>query len=446
MNIYDPSSLVSFKNNAGKIAVTSKNHDSYNYMLQNQQKFGQQYDTDISKLTRDDVVFGRNFLSDFEYDPNSTTNRTAVANWAKPIGAPQPVNQPTSQPVSQAASNTPLNLSSVNSIYQDTLGRGGDQEGMQYWLNQAQQNGWDNTTLRDQFTRTLGGMGYSMQDGLYRPGGYQAPQETQQGLLTRFENQGWNNDAATKLVSDYQFTQPQNQSQVSGYQTRLVAPGTLTSAQASQWSPSTFNLQSGGTVEDRLNAMLNKDSPYMQRAAGQSNMAMNRRGLSNSSMAQGAEQAAMVDAALPIASQDASAFNQLGLSNQAAENRAGSENAGALGQVNMFNASANNQAAFTNTEYQNQAARHFADAQNADQMQTAKYQLEQQLRSINNQQERQQYLDGVASELIRAGLGAGVFADQNTAANWLGMIGDVYPEMGLSVTRKMASDASADVI
>jgi hypothetical protein len=44
----------------------------------------------------------------------------------------------------------------------------------------------------------------------------------------------------------------------------------------------------------------------MQRAAAQGSMMANRRGLMNSSMAAGAAQSAMIDAALPVASQDAS--------------------------------------------------------------------------------------------------------------------------------------------
>lgn len=69
------------------------------------------------------------------------------------------------------------------------------------------------------------------------------------------------------------------------------------------------------TTTDRLNAILGSNSPLMQRAASQGHMLANRRGLLNASMAAGAAQAAMVDAATPLALQEgqvASAEHQQG--------------------------------------------------------------------------------------------------------------------------------------
>jgi hypothetical protein len=54
---------------------------------------------------------------------------------------------------------------------------------------------------------------------------------------------------------------------------------------------------------------------------------MNTRGLLNSSLAVGAGQSALYDAALPIAQQDAQTFTQAGLSNQQARNTADQFNA-----------------------------------------------------------------------------------------------------------------------
>lgn len=58
------------------------------------------------------------------------------------------------------------------------------------------------------------------------------------------------------------------------------------------------------TVESRVTRLLDKDNPYMQRAATRGAQSANRRGLLNSSIATTAVEAARIDAALPIASQD----------------------------------------------------------------------------------------------------------------------------------------------
>jgi hypothetical protein len=59
------------------------------------------------------------------------------------------------------------------------------------------------------------------------------------------------------------------------------------------------------TVAGQVEGIIAKDSPLMQQAATRARQAMNGRGLVNSSMAVGAGQAALYDAAAPIARQDA---------------------------------------------------------------------------------------------------------------------------------------------
>lgn len=58
-------------------------------------------------------------------------------------------------------------------------------------------------------------------------------------------------------------------------------------------------------VSDRITDLLKTDSPYMQQAETQAKQQANRRGLLNSSIAVQAGQAARINAAFPIASQDA---------------------------------------------------------------------------------------------------------------------------------------------
>ena len=67
-----------------------------------------------------------------------------------------------------------------------------------------------------------------------------------------------------------------------------------------------YRMTQDQTVEGRLDGLLSKDSPLMQRAATQGMQFANQRGLLNSTMASGAAQGAMIDRAMPIAQQDAS--------------------------------------------------------------------------------------------------------------------------------------------
>lgn len=72
------------------------------------------------------------------------------------------------------------------------------------------------------------------------------------------------------------------------------------------------------TVEGRVEGIIAKNSPLMQSAATRAAQQSNRRGLLNSSMAVGAGQRAVIDAAMPIASQDAqTSFQTKGLNQQA---------------------------------------------------------------------------------------------------------------------------------
>lgn len=59
-------------------------------------------------------------------------------------------------------------------------------------------------------------------------------------------------------------------------------------------------------VSGRLNTLLDESNPYIDRARTRAKQYANRRGLMNSSIAAGAGEAAAIDAALPIATADAS--------------------------------------------------------------------------------------------------------------------------------------------
>lgn len=96
------------------------------------------------------------------------------------------------------------------------------------------------------------------------------------------------------------------------------------------------------TVSGQLDAMLGKDSSYINRARAGATQYANSRGLVNSLMAAGAGEGAAIDAAMPIASQDASTYSTQRLTNQAAGNQASQFGANAANTAGQFNASEGN--------------------------------------------------------------------------------------------------------
>lgn len=89
------------------------------------------------------------------------------------------------------------------------------------------------------------------------------------------------------------------------------------------------------TVAGQVDSILASDSPLMQRARTLATQQMAQRGLVNSSMAEGAGVAAMMDRALPMAQQDANTYNAVASDNMAARNQAGLFNSGAQNQFSL---------------------------------------------------------------------------------------------------------------
>lgn len=115
-------------------------------------------------------------------------------------------------------------------------------------------------------------------------------------------------------------------------------------AQTSPYDPTlrTVNKPSE-TVAGQLDTMLGTGSPYIERARAGAAQAANARGLINSSISAGAGEAAAIDAALPIAQQDANIYGTAAQQNQSYQNTAGQFNAGAMNTANLNAAAAGNQ-------------------------------------------------------------------------------------------------------
>ena len=147
---------------------------------------------------------------------------------------------------------------------------------------------------------------------------------------------------------------------------------------------------SNQTVQGQLTGILAANSPLLQQARAASLAQMNQRGLTNSSMAIGAGQEAVIKQALPIASQDATTFANAGqlntnLANQNAQFNTGQSNTGL-----QFTAGATNQAALANAGAQNQAAQFTAGGMN-----------QAALNNAANQNQAAQFTAGVQTDVSK---------------------------------------------
>lgn len=208
-------------------------------------------------------------------------------------------------------------------------------------------------------------------------------------------------NAATAGASGYDAST----ANASGYDASTMTGQGYNAAQALGTNWTVDNPQ---TVQGQVSGIIAANSPLVQQARAASLAQMNARGLTNSSMALGEGQKAVISSAMPIATQDASLYannakynadtannmsqfnvgqqntglqftanagNTAAASNQQAANQAMQFNSGSLNQAALSNAQSQNQAmqftagsanqaALTNAASQNQAAQFTAGSQN----------------------------------------------------------------------------------
>jgi len=108
--------------------------------------------------------------------------------------------------------------------------------------------------------------------------------------------------------------------------------------EAQQDSQNAYAVNRKSTVGGQMQGLLSRTSDYMRAAETRAKRAMARRGLTNSSIAVGAAHAAAIDAALPIAQQDAGTYAGMQTETMRGENRAREINAGMEQQTNLAQA------------------------------------------------------------------------------------------------------------
>lgn len=126
--------------------------------------------------------------------------------------------------------------------------------------------------------------------------------------------------------------------------TPSATPPVTPSAQAtpSTTTAASWNINDDQSVEKRIANIAKTDSPLMQQARTSANQQMNERGLMNSSMAVGAAQDAVIRAATPIATQDATIAANSAQFNASEANKASQFNANNLQQSSQFNTAETN--------------------------------------------------------------------------------------------------------
>lgn len=118
------------------------------------------------------------------------------------------------------------------------------------------------------------------------------------------------------------------------------------------------------TVQHQVGKIVDKGGPMMERAKQMGMFSAGRRGLSNSSIAVGAAQGAMVDRALPIASQDAAHHQQQNLTNQGEANATERFNAQNRTSVDVGNADRQTQTSQFNAQMNTQNSQFNASSEN----------------------------------------------------------------------------------
>jgi hypothetical protein len=134
-----------------------------------------------------------------------------------------------------------------------------------------------------------------------------------------------------------------NNAQASTAQINPASSGPAQQASVNKW-----NVDAPQTVQGQISGIIAQNSPLMQQAQSTALDQMNQRGLLNSSMAIGAGQQAVYNAAMPIAQADAATYaksagfnadaaNTIGVSNTAAQNQALEANAARTQQAGLAN-------------------------------------------------------------------------------------------------------------
>lgn len=215
------------------------------------------------------------------------------------------------------------------------------------------------------------------------------------------------------------------------------------------------------TLSEQMNTLLAENSDYLKMARTQSDQNMNSRGLMNTSIAQGASQAAAIDRAMPIAQGDVAALNQASRDNATFDNSAA-----------IFKANTENTFNLENKRALDNASANYAAAQNNASIQNAsngiRVVLQDSVNAIsayNNELQRQSQLDKLSYEIFMSANNSGVYSDtsvydpetgamikdnsefdQARVSGFWQQISEIIPDAGRPVINMAIEGASEDVV
>jgi len=135
-----------------------------------------------------------------------------------------------------------------------------------------------------------------------------------------------------------------------------VTSYTPSNAEAVAAQPKAYGVDPNATVAGQIKGLIDAGSPLLQQAETAAAQKANQRGLINSSQAITAGQAAVYQAALPIAQQDAQTYDKAATNTTNAENQAELQNSQLGTQTSQFNSGQDNAAFAKAADASNQQA------------------------------------------------------------------------------------------
>ncbi len=245
----------------------------------------------------------------FDQLRNEIFNSEEARNYRYKYGQDRITQQGGNNPYADASPATDAMADQVANLYRQYLGRDPDQAGLNWWMQYAEQNGM--AAAAEAFQNSQEVQGYrnpnlSTGSGSGGTGTGAGTGSSQNGGGS---GSGWNSPVI-----------PSDQIPGSWYDPETPRNGQYGQVDATT-DPVVRQVNSEtDTVQGQLNGLLQRQNPLMQRAYYKGLDMANSRGLLNSSMASEAAQAAMMDAALPIAQQDAQTYYDQGARNQGVMN------------------------------------------------------------------------------------------------------------------------------
>ena len=320
-------------------------------------------------------------------------NLSYMQNWADQLAAGRPLaevaadiaNSPEGQRYAERQQQT---IQQVTQAYRDLLGRDPLDEGLNYWVGTINNgatldeviynirqspefSGRATNIIQQAFAQYLerGATEAELSNYLQQAkGGVPLPQiEAEIQALAGQDDSGGDGGLPTAPVPDPTPTGSQQDVQAARDDTETYEAETAADSEAAQAISTvvpTRTVQPEETAQYQLNQILDPNSPLMQRARTQGMQFANQRGLLNSSLAAQAAQTAMLDAAVPIAQQDARTFAEAAGQITDIEGRAGLQDAALGTDVSKFNVSETNVTNRFNAESLNQAGAFNANAAN----------------------------------------------------------------------------------